>query len=357
MNYKTIYNNLIEIAKTKTRKKSNDAYYENHHIVPRSLGGSDDSTNMVLLTAKEHYIAHHLLFLFETGVNKYKMANAWHLMMHINSYTKNNARNYEKAKLLMLPYLGLSGASPQKFIFTKESDIFIGTRFEFCREFGYNPNSLFKLITSGVETYQGWDANIIPDDSYNITVVNEYTSEVITGTSSYVSKNSTLSLLTLSQMVNKNIRSYDNWMLTKIDNKDFFAPKSRAYGTGNENPAFNDNTYNFMHDDGRVYTGYRRDFARIYSLIQTQVSALITGRQQECKGWFLVDNPKITLYEVTHPDSSTSTVRLLTVFCNKNKLCQRTMKAIAHKTHLSDRKNIPTKHKGFTIKIKKLGEL
>lgn len=37
-------------------------YSEKHHIIPRSLGGSDDESNLVALTAREHYIVHVLLF-------------------------------------------------------------------------------------------------------------------------------------------------------------------------------------------------------------------------------------------------------------------------------------------------------
>lgn len=36
-------------------------YYENHHIIPRSLNGSNSSENLVLLTAREHFICHWLL--------------------------------------------------------------------------------------------------------------------------------------------------------------------------------------------------------------------------------------------------------------------------------------------------------
>lgn len=46
--------------KTK-RKKDKNTYYESHHIVPRCLGGNDDKENLVLLTAREHFIAHRLL--------------------------------------------------------------------------------------------------------------------------------------------------------------------------------------------------------------------------------------------------------------------------------------------------------
>lgn len=67
MNYKNIYTNLVEKGKTSNRvrlKKSdpNYVYYEEHHIIPKCMNGSDDPDNLVLLTAEEHWIAHLLLF-------------------------------------------------------------------------------------------------------------------------------------------------------------------------------------------------------------------------------------------------------------------------------------------------------
>lgn len=66
MNYKNIYNKLIIKAKSEIRIKSDTVYYEAHHIKPRSFGGEGDCRNtnhpnIVLLTPKEHYIAHLLL--------------------------------------------------------------------------------------------------------------------------------------------------------------------------------------------------------------------------------------------------------------------------------------------------------
>jgi hypothetical protein len=66
MNHYQIYNAIIQNSKIKNRKKinkneNNYLYYENHHIIPRCLSGSDDKENLVLLTAKEHYICHKLL--------------------------------------------------------------------------------------------------------------------------------------------------------------------------------------------------------------------------------------------------------------------------------------------------------
>ena len=66
MDYKNIYQQLINKAKLENRKKSNTVYYEAHHIKPKSFGGEGDCRNtkhpnIVLLTPKEHYIAHLLL--------------------------------------------------------------------------------------------------------------------------------------------------------------------------------------------------------------------------------------------------------------------------------------------------------
>lgn len=59
MNYKQIYDDLM--LKSTGRKKGEGVYYESHHIMPRSMGGSDDISNKALLTGREHFIAHRLL--------------------------------------------------------------------------------------------------------------------------------------------------------------------------------------------------------------------------------------------------------------------------------------------------------
>ena len=63
MNYQRIYDEIIERAKSRgLNKKLLDGYFERHHIIPRSLGGFDDDSNLVLLTGREHYLCHWLLW-------------------------------------------------------------------------------------------------------------------------------------------------------------------------------------------------------------------------------------------------------------------------------------------------------
>lgn len=48
-------------------------YTERHHIIPKSLGGSNSKDNIAVLTAREHFICHWLLTKMTTGENKAKM--------------------------------------------------------------------------------------------------------------------------------------------------------------------------------------------------------------------------------------------------------------------------------------------
>jgi len=74
VNYRRIYSQIVERAKTRPRP---DCYCERHHVVPKSMGGTDATENIVVLTAREHYLAHWLLFKIH---RTREMAFAWHRM-------------------------------------------------------------------------------------------------------------------------------------------------------------------------------------------------------------------------------------------------------------------------------------
>jgi len=57
MNYLKHYNMLME----RSRDRVLEGYVEKHHIVPRCLGGTNDTTNIAVLTPEEHFLAHQLL--------------------------------------------------------------------------------------------------------------------------------------------------------------------------------------------------------------------------------------------------------------------------------------------------------
>lgn len=91
MNYEKIYYDLVLSAKLYPKESD---YYENHHIKPRSMGGSDDESNLVKFTGRQHYIAHWLLYKIHRN---WKMAYAWRMMNVKNQYSKKryNSKYYD----------------------------------------------------------------------------------------------------------------------------------------------------------------------------------------------------------------------------------------------------------------------
>jgi len=59
--YTNTYFSIVNRSLCENRSRKDDRQYEQHHIIPKSCGGTDDQSNLVLLTPKEHYICHRLL--------------------------------------------------------------------------------------------------------------------------------------------------------------------------------------------------------------------------------------------------------------------------------------------------------
>lgn len=65
MNYALAYERLIAKARARVCP---EGYVERHHVLPKALGGTDDSSNLVALTSREHFIAHVLLAKMHGGI-------------------------------------------------------------------------------------------------------------------------------------------------------------------------------------------------------------------------------------------------------------------------------------------------
>lgn len=106
MKYNIWYDNIIEKAKTRFLTD----YTETHHIVPRSLGGTDEKENLVELTAREHFVCHWLLTKMHTGEARGKMINAMYMMRAEGPYQKRykskiTSRVYEKLRVEYRDYI------------------------------------------------------------------------------------------------------------------------------------------------------------------------------------------------------------------------------------------------------------
>jgi hypothetical protein len=80
---------IIERAKSRVFL----GYTEKHHIIPKSLGGSNEENNLVNLTAKEHYICHLLLIKMTEGKARTKMRYASYM------FSRNPNNNNNRIKI------------------------------------------------------------------------------------------------------------------------------------------------------------------------------------------------------------------------------------------------------------------
>lgn len=100
MNYQKIYNDIITNAKNSNRIKHSGIYYEEHHIIPQCMNGNDNSDNLVLLTAREHFICHMLLCRIYPKNGKIGYA-AFAMTQRTNNHERDykiSARQYDEIK-------------------------------------------------------------------------------------------------------------------------------------------------------------------------------------------------------------------------------------------------------------------
>lgn len=105
MDYRKVYMKIINNAIKENRKKlSKDAenyvYYEEHHILPKSLFPAwiKRKSNLVLLTAREHFFCHQLLVKIHPS---YAMSCALFYMCNGNKHQREvcSSRDYERARI------------------------------------------------------------------------------------------------------------------------------------------------------------------------------------------------------------------------------------------------------------------
>lgn len=89
--YSKIYFSVIRNA----RERVIQGYTERHHVIPKSFGGGNDPTNLVDLTAKEHFVCHRLLVKMTIGHERTKMLKA---LWRMSSANKQMSRTLTSAQ-------------------------------------------------------------------------------------------------------------------------------------------------------------------------------------------------------------------------------------------------------------------
>jgi len=119
MDYKKHYDLLIYKALT----KPHNGYTEIHHIKPKCIGGDNSKTNLVRLSAKQHFVAHHLLFKIHGGA---KLANAWYAMCRVGRGQEErliNARLFERVRVKRAEQLSAASRGECNHFFGKKHSV------------------------------------------------------------------------------------------------------------------------------------------------------------------------------------------------------------------------------------------
>ena len=107
--YTNWYFNIVNECKANPPESG---YTERHHIIPQSIGGGNGESNLVILTAKQHFVCHLLLTkMFEPKTFKYyKMIHAFCMMdwrCSNDSMPRYTSRVHERQRREFSEYMSL----------------------------------------------------------------------------------------------------------------------------------------------------------------------------------------------------------------------------------------------------------
>jgi len=227
MNYQRIYNELI--ANRQNNPHPKEVYTEKHHIIPKSLGGSNKKSNIVALSAREHFIAHCLLAKIYGG----KMLVAFFLMCNTRS---------------------AKGISPKSYVYSKAREKVSGSA---------NPKF-----------------NPIKINFFNIkTQKKEYC------TQNELIKKYNLDHRGVSRIANGRRKSYKGW----INTDEITVEEINNLRKGVLHHNYNKNIFTFVNSEGYIFTGTQYELLQFdTSLWQGGVSSLCNKKRKTHKGWRLL---------------------------------------------------------------------
>jgi len=82
------------------QKSIREGYTETHHIIPKSLGGDSMTSNLVILTPREHYLCHALLVHMVCEPKHIRSMYAAFNMMHVDKHgSRYTSKLYEYYKV------------------------------------------------------------------------------------------------------------------------------------------------------------------------------------------------------------------------------------------------------------------
>ena len=151
--YTRWYFAIIENAQVRTIT----GYVEKHHIIPKSLGGDNSLANLVVLTAREHFVCHWLLTkMVENTKHRYQMWNAFSCML----YRELPGNNRYKVTGRVFENIKKEGAKIKSIKFSGSGNPMYGKRSELNPLFGIkkSPEHIEKIRQGNLGTIRSLES-------------------------------------------------------------------------------------------------------------------------------------------------------------------------------------------------------
>lgn len=224
MNYERIYSEFI--ADRLTKQPVKPEYFEKHHIVPRSLGGGNEQSNLIRLTPEDHFFAH--LLLAKTHGGKMWAPIAFMVGGSRKDWKPTASRKSHGWSVRALSKSLLGEGSPK---FDTKRHTFInaagvewsGFQSEMPKALGLSKSMANMLIRGRVSVAKGW------------SVVGEFRKTLV----------------------------------------------------GEAHHMFRPKIHDFVHVDGRTFRGTQLEFSKVDGMHRPAASKLVSGASRVWKGWYM----------------------------------------------------------------------
>lgn len=314
MDYARIYAEFIADRLAKQPEKP--AYFEVHHIKPRSLGGGNEPENLIRLTPEDHLFAHLLL----AKVNGGKMWVAVHAMCYLLNDSTGKHRKYANrtkfgyvrralADHYRESFKGPAGPQADKDKYTlrhHDGRKAIGNRFELEQQTGIPRQQISALLLGSKKTNRGWYYDLHNPDgltrsellslglrSSDVHKLYHYDGREWQGTKSEFSKEFGAKLYFQTERGDvlgwhrsiEDAKMYIDRLVEKAKK----ASSARGSIDGHKNPNADARKYRFLVvKTNQVIEATKIEAKMLFGIRSPDICALFSGRQKTAKGVALV---------------------------------------------------------------------
>lgn len=305
MDYSKVYRDFI-VAR-KAIEHTLEGYTERHHIVPKSLGGSNDAANLVKLTPEDHFFAHLLLAKIHgrgmwVAVRRMRWGRVggerpWVRGRYMYAVARRKHAQFAAETQTGRP--GLRGAENGRYDHTLRewSNMDTGEKITattdgMWRAYGGSRAHWASAVSGARKTMKGWtpspDRVAMRSNKGKVAAFTNRDGREFVGTQSDFIAHSGVNAATASRLIRGNSVSVCGWRRSGVNDRSPNCPMDGSKpGPAGEVFVFK--------KDGKSISGNRSDIAAALGVtsgcVSASISAIRAGKSKSYKGWFLDDRP------------------------------------------------------------------